>query len=110
MKSLTLFLLAGLVALAVPGAHAQQLPCGTSAGDPDHDGLPEPSSSCSTPPCGCNCPVVGGGAHLQAAGQDVYVVAATSGCQTAYVAHADLNQPDPNGPVSVTPIVITYLP
>jgi hypothetical protein len=110
MKSLTLILLAGLVAVAIPTASAQQLPCSTTAGDPDHDGLPEPASSCSTPPCGCNCPVVGGGAHLQAAGQDLYAVAATSGCQTAYVAHADPNSPNAGGPVGVTPIIILYVP
>ncbi|MFO1534153.1 MAG: hypothetical protein ABR586_00640 [Thermoplasmatota archaeon] len=112
MKTLTLTLLLGLVALALP-ATAQEPPaalCPVSLADSDGDGLPEPTSACSTPPCGCNCPVVGGGAHLQAAGQDLFVVAATSGCQSAYIVHADPNSPDPSGPVDVDPIVILYLP
>ncbi|MEA3202461.1 MAG: hypothetical protein QOI63_127 [Thermoplasmata archaeon] len=110
---LTLLALAGLVALAIPSAAAQQpLPaaCPTTVGDPDGDGLPEVGSACSTPPCGCNCPVVGGGAHIQAAGQEATVIAATSICEYATLVSVDPGAPDPNGPVVVDPIIITRVP
>jgi hypothetical protein len=111
MKTLTLLLLAGLVALAVP-ATAQKLPtvCPTSVGDSDGDGLPEASSTCSTPPCGCNCPVVGGGAHLQAAGQEATVIGATSLCEYLVIVQADPGAPNLAGPVAVDPIVILRIP
>jgi hypothetical protein len=113
MKTLTYLLLAGLLCLLLPAVSASQpLPvqCPTSSGDPDGDGAPEATSQCSTPRCGCNCPVVGGGARIQAAGQDATVVAATSGCEDASYVHADPGQPDPTAPVVVTPIVITRIP
>lgn len=77
-----------------------------TVGDRDGDGLPEASSEYSTPVCGCNCPVVGGGVELSAAGQRLYVVAATALCQSAYAIDVDPGQPDPTNNPSVEPIII----
>src|ERR1044072_569635 len=96
----TLLLLAALATLAfasAPATAAPQLPTGCTGagvGDHDGDGVPETSGTCSTPPCGCNCPVVGAGVELVALGQDASGTVLV-GCGY-YVAH-DLNPGDGGG-------------
>lgn len=112
----------GLLGLAtVPGASAEDLPdlpvdasigllqCWTYPVDAQGDGNAEPWTTCSTPPCGCDCPYVGAGVVVEAAPVDrqVGAAAATSGCQTAY---STTNGPaDGNGelglPVWAWPVV-----
>lgn len=62
--------------------------------DTDGDGLYEAESEFSTPPCGCNCPVVGVTVEADVAGSSSETWAATSGCQTAWDAEADPNSPN----------------
>jgi hypothetical protein len=61
-------------------------------------------------PCGCNCPVVGGGATVEAAGQKATVVAATEVvfCGTGVWYDVVTGPVNPLGTVSVTPIVVCY--
>ena len=107
--------LVGLAAL--PNAAAQELPidaaappsgfeCWSYPSDVQHDGNAETWTTCSTPPCGCNCPYVGAGVVIEVApvvGKQVGVAAVTSGCQTAYsTTNGPADDSDPNG-VHVTP-------
>src|ERR1041385_3137171 len=112
-KLLPLLLLGALAALAfaaAPASAASSIPSGctgTGVGDHDSDGVPEAAGSCTTPPCGCNCPVVGAGVELVALGQAAPGTALV-GCGY-YVAY-DLNPGDVDwdGPVSVDPTVYCY--
>lgn len=81
------------------------LPCRSVAGDWDRDGENENWNVCSTPPCGCACPVVGAGVVVEAADQERGAWVATSGCQTGYGTMADEGD---GGKPSVTPFVWTW--
>ncbi|MEA3135807.1 MAG: hypothetical protein QOJ26_472 [Thermoplasmata archaeon] len=73
-------------AIAEPSADAaavQVLDCRTYAWDSDGDGHAENWQTCSTPQCGCMCPVVGGVIQLEAAGSEQNV-AAFGSCQSGY--------------------------
>jgi hypothetical protein len=114
MAKLAPFLmLAALCALAfaaTPASAAAQLPTGcvgTGVGDHDGDGVPEASGSCTTPPCGCNCPVVGAGVELVALGQDA-AATVLLGCGYYLGYDLDPNDVDWDGPVSVDPTVYCY--
>lgn len=108
---LATLLLVGLALWAPPASSAANpVPpgCGTSARDTNGDGVPDPDSACSTPRCGCACPVVGAGVDVWVAGQEYHAAAATSGCQTAYAAHGTSGTPDPMGPTTVDPYTICW--
>lgn len=109
-----LLLLAALAALAFAGpasaAETAQLPTGcsgTGIGDFDSDGVPETSGSCTTPPCGCDCPVVGAGVELAARGQELDAVV-LAGCGYWLGYGVDPNDVDWDGLVSVEPTVYCY--
>lgn len=101
---------------AVPNTQAQDLDlpgveladpgfteCWAYPSDASGDGHAETWTTCSTPPCGCDCPYVGAGVVIEAADRQVGAAAATSGCQTAY---STTNGPaDGGSPVTVWPIV-----
>lgn len=78
--------------------------CRPTSFDAQGDGNAERWTSCSTPPCGCDCPYAGAGVVVEAAGSQVGAAAVTSGCQTAY---ATTNGPADGGeePVTAWPIV-----
>ncbi|MEA3203031.1 MAG: hypothetical protein QOI63_697 [Thermoplasmata archaeon] len=85
----------GLAMLAIaPSANAKELKGGEVVGGP----------------CGCNCPVVGGGATVEAAGQKATVVAATEVivCGTGVWYDVVTGPLDPTAPITVTPIVVCY--
>lgn len=104
-------LLLGLA--AVPSAQAADLgldladpgltECWSYASDASGDGHAETWTTCSTPPCGCDCPYAGAVVVIEAADRQVGAAAVTSGCQTAY---ATTNGPaDGGSPATVWPIV-----
>jgi hypothetical protein len=80
------------------------LSCRSTPGDWDRDGESETWNVCSTPTCGCACPVVGAGLVVEAAGQERGAWVATSGCQTGYGTMAD----EGDGDQTVTPFVWTW--
>jgi hypothetical protein len=108
----------GLALLAAPASadplgvaiDVQPLPTGcTGAGpaDLDNDGVPEAYGACTTPPCGCNCPVVGAGVDLVARGQEVDAVV-LAGCGYYLGYDVDPNDVDWDGPIVVQPQVHCY--
>jgi hypothetical protein len=110
-RSLTV---AGLVALlclvATPNAVAEGtdasaaevsvLDCRTYAWDSDGDGHAESWRTCSTPQCGCMCPVAGGMIQLEAAGQENNAGVFAS-CQSGYSTSSESS--DGSVGVRVTP-------
>ena len=93
-----------LDATAAAAAEVALLPCRATAGDWDRDGENENWNVCSTPTCGCACPVVGTGVVVEAADQERGAWVATSGCQTGYGTMAD----EADGGAPVTPFVWTW--
>ena len=86
-----------------PGAAAVQvLECRYYGWDSDRDGHAEAWQTCSTPPCYCMCPVVGGVIQLEAAGQEKNVLAFGS-CTAGYGTSTEST--DGSVGVRVTPIV-----
>lgn len=72
--------------------------------DSDRDGNYENWRSCGTPPCGCNCPVVGMILQVSAAGQDRNV-AVWASCQSGYgTGNEASNNPNAAG-VLITPVL-----
>jgi hypothetical protein len=107
---LVLGALATLALAATPASATSQLPSGCSGGvlgDVDGDGVPEAAGTCQTPPCGCNCPVVGAGVELIAVGQDVSGTL-LAGCGYYLVYNADPGDVDWDGPASLTPSLYCY--
>lgn len=98
--------LVGLGSMPVASAAEIPLPAGVTVGDRDGDGLPEAHASAGTPPCLCYCPVVGAGAEVEAAGQEVYAVAIDGLCSYGAAADVDPNAVEPLGPASVDPFLI----
>ncbi len=80
--------------------------CRSYQWDQDRDGQKESWSTCSTPECGCMCPVVGGILTVTANGEEKsYAVYAS--CQSGY---GQGSEPAGDGqPVRFTPIA-WYLP
>ena len=87
-------------AAAPPGL----LGCRSVGGDWDRDGENENWNVCSTPTCGCACPVVGTGVVVEAADQERGAWVATSGCQTGFATMSD----DAEGGLPVRPFVWTW--
>jgi len=77
--------------------------------DRDGDGQLEDTYTFATPQCGCNCPIVGGGADVEAADQDHYLVAATSVCQWYAQVSIERGSGDILGAYGVDPFIILYL-
>lgn len=106
---LTLVLLSLAAVLAVPAVQSQDLSqavldCSTYYWDTDGDGHYEAWSTCSTPECGCMCPVAGGLLTVTAAGQEKSFVVFAS-CQSGYGQGTE-DAPDPaKVGVAFTPIV-----
>ncbi len=61
-------------------------------------------------PCGCNCPVAGGGATIAAAGQRVAFLAATAlvVCGVMYSFDLETGAPDATGTPSASPRLVFY--
>ncbi len=59
------------------------LDCANYSWDYDHDGHAESWQTCSTPPCGCMCPVSGAVVQVEALGQEHNVLYFGS-CQSGY--------------------------
>jgi hypothetical protein len=78
------------------------LDCRSYSWDYDHDGQSESWQTCSTPQCGCMCPVVGGIVQLEALGQEHNVLAFAS-CQSGYGSSTE-SESDGSVGVRVTPI------
>jgi hypothetical protein len=101
---LTFATLAFVAFAAMPNASAASsisVCSGSGVGDRDGDGLPETSNTCTSPPCGCNCPAVGEGVELAALGQDVKATAIV-GCGYYLSYGADPGDVDWDGPVTPT--------
>ncbi|MES2155646.1 MAG: hypothetical protein V4510_10970 [bacterium] len=106
-KLLAIASLAFLGAFFIPSAEASTNPPGLTCynyqWDSDHDGNYENWHSCGTPPCGCNCPVVGLVLEITADGQD-RDVAVWASCQSGYGTGSEpSNNPESVG-VLVTPV------
>ena len=99
MRTILLTALLGLVAaVTVPPAQAAAeigaLDCNNYYWDQDRDGHHETWNTCSTPECGCYCPVAGGILTVEAAGQEKSVLVFAS-CQSGY-GQATEASPDPS--------------
>ena len=79
------------------------LDCRNYSWDYDHDGQAETWQTCSTPQCGCMCPVVGGIVQIEALGQEHNVLGFAS-CQSGYGTSTE-SEGDGSVGVRVTPIV-----
>lgn len=91
--------------LDAAAAEVAPLPCRTVAGDWDRDAENEDWNVCSTPACGCACPVVGAGVVVEVADAEHGAWVATSGCQTGFATMDD--DADADGS-PVTPFVWTW--
>ncbi len=115
MRILAILTLTLLASLSVQGAAAAD-PTIVNPGliehsvtDRDGDGQLEDTYTFATPQCGCNCPVVGGGADVEAADQDHYFVAATSVCQWFAQVSIERGSGDILGGYGIDPFIILYL-
>ncbi len=117
MRTLSILTLTLLASLAVQDVAAAEITAPPiikldliehTVTDRDGDGIKEDTYTYASPACGCNCPVVGGGADIIAADQDHYIVAATSGCQHYFQVSIERGQANLLGQYSVDPFTIFY--